>query len=967
MLSLAMLISGLAACGGGSGASPASASASDASTLGTGGTKDGGAAAPPSTTASAPTNSATVGTAVALSATASMNVDGVPEAATPAAPLAAPGGRSWYIDSNTGNDANDGKAATVSGSTGPWRTLARLMQATLQPGDTVVLACGSTWGETLRLPASGTATQPIVVRAPTAGCTTRPAIDGSVTLAATAWTQHSGNIYKAPLDTAPMQLYASSGYLTEAHHPNKGANTTDPTSPYATLAANGNVITNASGSRGSTTLVTGTDLSLPAGAVVAPGTRVRVRTFSWLMDEGTVASVAGSVLTLQNATSYPLTAGWGYLLLGQLWMLDSAGEWYYDAAAKQIYAWMPDSAKPGTVAASVLATGIDLASRSYVWIDGIAVRRVGTAVLMRGGQGVKLSNSVVEDCTEMGADAAYSKGASFVSNTFTRIGRDAISGQDDTTGPATGMTVQNNVIRDSGVIMSGDSALSLPKGSHAAIRSGANATVTGNAIVNAGYIGIRAGAASVVQNNLVYGACSVLDDCGGIYTWSDAGITIRGNTVVHMRGAAAGKPAGARKTEAQGIYLDLSTTGALVVDNTVIDADNGVFIHVASNNTVQGNRLYGNRSSQVAMLDTSNLNRSSGDVYGNTVTGNQIAAVYPGSVGLLLQSMFASTSAFGSFDGNQYYDRTTPIIAAVSSGGTGQVYTLPQWRQSSNAGSTTAVDSNGTGINGRGYSNYSVTGTNAVPNAALLQDTSGWVAWSQTAPMAQIVRQTCTAGQCLRFVPGGSSGLVASPNFSVLGGQWYRLSVDIAADTNGQSVQIVARRGGGGSNGYESISDRDLAVTAGVSWTRFAMVFQATKTIIAGNAATGDLGARIDIEGLVAGKSISLANLELVPITPDPSSQLSGVFVNAGSSASSAVCPLTGTLAAQCSSFLALADNQKVNWPLSVPAHSAVIVYAQNPALLDSDGDGIPDSQDRCPGTAAGAPVNSSGCSFAQR
>ena len=70
-------------------------------------------------------------------------------------------------------------------------------------------------------------------------------------------------------------------------------------------------------------------------------TRVRVRTNPYIIDELAVASFDGRRLTLASATTYPVSAGWGYLLLGQLWMLDSAGEWYHDASARQLYAWMP--------------------------------------------------------------------------------------------------------------------------------------------------------------------------------------------------------------------------------------------------------------------------------------------------------------------------------------------------------------------------------------------------------------------------------------------------------------------------------------------------------------------------------------------------------------------------------------------------------------------------------------------------
>ena len=113
-------------------------------------------------------NSDVVGTARALSATASLALEGVPEAPAPTPPLVMPaGGRVFHVNSQAGDDRNDGRAATAptgtASTTGPWKSLARVMQSDLGPGDTLVLACGSTWNETLRVPANGTAARPVQI------------------------------------------------------------------------------------------------------------------------------------------------------------------------------------------------------------------------------------------------------------------------------------------------------------------------------------------------------------------------------------------------------------------------------------------------------------------------------------------------------------------------------------------------------------------------------------------------------------------------------------------------------------------------------------------------------------------------------------------------------------------------------------------------------------------------------------
>ncbi|MBC7732575.1 MAG: right-handed parallel beta-helix repeat-containing protein [Bacteriovorax sp.] len=977
--SLMLLVASLAGCGGGGADALISGPSADAG----GATQPGPAPTPapaPSTTpapdpaASAPTSTTAVSTPIpaahVLGASASLSLAGVPEQPPTAAVLPANGtGRGFYLNSATGDDGNDGRAAASGGSgssSGPWRTLARLATSGLAAGDVVQLACGSVWHETLRLPASGTAAQPIVVSAPPAGCSTAPAIDGGVALAPSAWVQHRGNIYKASLDAAPLQLLAAGGVFTEAHHPNRGDVAADPTSPYLALATDGNAAT-LDGRTGSTLLATGADLLLPTGATLGAGTRVRVRTNPYIVDESAVASFDGRQLTLARATTYPVVAGWGYLLLGQLWMLDSAGEWYFDAATRQLYAWMPNSAAPtATVTVSTLATGIDLQAHDYIVIDGLAVRNVGLGVDLHGAKAAQLRNGLIQDVAGLGVNAAATTLAVIESNRIERSGNDAISGwgaaMGSDIGDATGMTVRNNLVRDSGVLMQGDQVLSLPRRSLAAIFIGANAVASGNTVINAGYIGILGGTHNVIEDNFIYGACSVQDDCGGIYTGGAGNNSqIRRNTVVHSRGALAGQPLAQRGTAAQGIYIDDDGEGITVEDNTVMDADNGILMHNGARNTVRGTRLYGNRASQIWLQEDANRHNPNGDMLGNVIEANQIAPVSPRALGYLLTTRFASTAAFGRFDQNRFFDRASANVAYSSSSASGRAFTFGQWRGSTGAGSTLPTDALGSGISLRGYTNYSVSGANLVANSGLLTDSAGWNTWNQTAPAGLLSRGACPAGVCLRYVAGGSAGVLSSPGFTLQKGRWYRLSVDISTETDQQWVPLVVRIGGAD---YASVSDRSLSLYANRAWGRYSVAFQATATVDPTAVGGAGLSARIDVDGIEAGKSISVAHLELVPITPDPLAQTSGAIANAGTQPLSAACPFAATQPALCGKLFNLADDQPISWPLTVPPRGAVIVYAQELSLRDSDGDGVPDAQDSCPGSTPGVAVDASGCEF---
>jgi hypothetical protein len=325
-LSLCLAAAGLAGCGGGGGEAAPEPGAT-ASPLGTG-TGGGNNADTTPESSNSPSNAAVLGAARALGVAGSVVLAGVPEVPARAAALATPtGGRLFHVDSRNGNDSNDGLAASPGNTgSGPWRSLARLQAAPLAPGDRVQLACASEWNETLRLPASGTAALPITVAAPPAGCTARPVIDGSVLLPAAVWVQQQGRLYRASLAGTPLLLNSATATAwTEAHHPNRGHKADEPGSLYLAAAAD-SAVTLVGGQRASTTIETGADLQLPAGASLGAGTRARIRLYAWTMQEKPVAGFNGRQITLAQPTTYPLGAGWGYYLLGQRWMVDSPGE-----------------------------------------------------------------------------------------------------------------------------------------------------------------------------------------------------------------------------------------------------------------------------------------------------------------------------------------------------------------------------------------------------------------------------------------------------------------------------------------------------------------------------------------------------------------------------------------------------------------------------------------------------------------
>lgn len=764
---------------------------------------------------------------------------------------------------------------------------------------------------------------------------------------------------------APRQLLVDGGQLNLARHPNRGLNATRPLSPYLLLAQDSDQ-TLVSGKYVSTYLTTGSDLHLPPSAAITPGTSVRIRTNAWMIDERTISSVAGSHLSLNSPTSYALKAGWGYLLIGAKWMLDEAGEWVYEASSNSVYAWMPNGLVPGSrVAVGHLDVGIDLSNRSYLVIDSLAVRRTRVGMRVAGASYATIRNSSITDTVDEGIDASGSVNSSVENSSLTRTGRDAVSGVDPVTWrTATGLRVVGNSIVDSGVRVDNGAIVSLPVMSYAAIRPGTGSTVTGNRIVNAGYIGIRPFQSGQVANNYIENACAVLDDCGAIYVNGDQNnSSITDNLVFRVPGAIEGKPG--HTSQGQGIYLDDLTSGVTASRNTVIDADNGFQLHNAANNLVGNNKLYGNRRSQIWLQEDSNRLVAGGDMVGNWVIGNAMVPTNS-APSILQQTKFSSTAQFGTYDFNRYFNLLSPLVANETGSPGAQTYAFPQWLAATTAtGIPRFPDIRGSQVALGARAQYQVTGMNLVINGDLANGASGWSSWNQTVPYGVLTLQTCSVGPCLKYTDGASSGLVSSPNFSVVKDQRYRITFDMQVGTPGQTVLVGVRRGGGGPNGYEWLMS-PVAMTGSTTWKRYTIAFQAPKTVTAGDPVTLDNGARIDFEVSVQGQSAWIAKVENFALAPVGAPLRTNILLNSSQLSTLIACPDANTEPGFCGRYLRFADAMPVSWPYTLGPLGSEIIYAPPDTLNDADGDGIGDPQDSCAGTPVGATVNARGCGLGQ-
>lgn len=876
--------------------------------------------------------------------------------------------RAFFIDSKRGNDDNRGTEALPGSSTaqGPWKSLARLTRANLQPGDRVVLACGSVWHETLLLAQSGDAGKPILITAPAEGCSDAPVIDGSVDIPAVAWKALGApHVYQAVMPQAPLQLHSASTAWLPAHYPNAGHDSANPQSLYLLMTGPGDTLQQGGRPR-SINLSMGAAAETPAGADAV----AHIRTNSWALETRSVSATQAGKLIFDTPTTYPALAGWGYFLTGEAWMVDSPGEWHHTPRTQQLTAFWPGNGAPAeSIQATVLPIGVDLRGRAYITLVGIAIRRVGIGLQLERTRQVELRQVTVDDTAGVGAAASASNNLSIESSRFTRTGLDAIQGVGGNGQEAEGMAVRYCNIRESGVRMVNNVNTALPVRSYAAVYAGPKAVIEGNTLRYTGYIGIRFMRDSRIEGNLVEDSCLVLNDCGAIYTWGSApnNSQVLRNIVRRAHGNLDGTAVGTQ-TAAQGIYLDDNTTGVLVAENTVTEADHGIQVHIAQRNILRNNVLFNNRRSQLWMQADSNAKYPAGDVADNAVTGNLFGPAPPSGATLLLYSSFDSTSHFGLFDKNRYLDALGPVVARERTKSGTRDFSFKQWRDSHDVASTQPVDSAGFSERGLPFAPWSIAGNNLIANSALATNSDGWQHWNASGAKGQLLRDQCRSGTCLRYQPGGSPGLVSSPSFALQQGQWYRLSIDVLADAAGQVVRPVVRRAGGAEGiAYEQLADQPLGFTASGSWQRHVLVFQATKSARSDDASGRGGGARIDLEQLAPGRSLSLANLELVPVMRDTGTQQTISLVNDQATPQAMRCPLADTQATACALLHRLSDGKPVAWPLTLPAHRSELLYALNPAQADDDRDGIPNRQDQCPNTPLGEDVNAAGCGLSQR
>ncbi len=637
----------------------------------------------------------------------------------------------YYVDSAAGNNANNGTSEATA-----WKTFDKLNQALhsnsiIKPGDTVLLKRGSVWRDTLALfNTRGSANQPIVVDAYGSATDPLPIINGGYRIEASDWVPLNDpglpNVYVATIGSTiieipdldlpnpaavpinlsnpgrDLQLLVGEKLLNIAHHPNAGLRYGE--GEYLTASGDGSSIFEVRDSDHPLTAAQASDL---VGATLV------AKNALWRVDAPTIESFDAAnsrfnLYTDQNVyprMQRPMTTGYGYFLSNKKWMLDSPGEWFFEPTSRaqidgikkvagKVYVY--STTPPAAAELSARREGINSVNAAHLTIRNLKVVNHSSAGVYThafGGpvtQDVTLENLVVSNAP-FGITSNPAQRVTLRNNMVTDSGINGI------TVGGTNNTISNNVVRNTGT--AGVSPMQTPYGIRLTQNSAYN-TVSHNIVIHSAHAAIRFdGANNTIRNNRIDYFCVRLDDCGGIYTFSqtldnnDVGNVIEKNIITNGIGNYAGTPLTFRRSLVEGIYLDDRSRSVKVLDNIVSNVDHGLYIHNGYGHEVKGNGFFGSRVNGIQIVEDE-LSVTNGHVRENIISNNIIEVVedprraptdpvgfFGSNAPVIHISTLGTTERFATYSQNQYFHPQRSVVFTLRprTGGN-QNFTLLEWQ-----------------------------------------------------------------------------------------------------------------------------------------------------------------------------------------------------------------------------------------------------------------------------------------------
>jgi len=654
----------------------------------------------------------------------------------------------YYVSNSIGDNSNPGTLEA------PWKTLDRVNSQTFLPGDQILFKRGDVWTGTVVLKNSVSGGNQIVYS--DYGTGDKPVIKGSTEV--TGWTQYSGNIYKAKLTTRTNQVFVDGVKLELSK-----STESDPISWYSITSVT-NTTTFTSNS------LKGTDWT---DAVVIIGLR------DWSYQTRRVISCNPSTgqLTLESPTDgYSIAAGMGFFIMNNTSLM-KAGEWSYAESDSTLYIWTPTGDSPANhmVEASTLDYGFEGTLLNNITISNLTIKgfnKAGVDIYSINGIGGFSNNVIVNNCDIIDN---YRTGINFGTFRTNGLGLNTVGaincavtncnisgssergvamwiGSDHSTG---GGTISNNAITDIGVIngLGLDGLLSTPN----AIYSYAlNSIISYNAVSNVGANGIVwTRPSTIIEYNTVSACDMVFHDGGGIYTHHTVTGSIIRNNIVYNIGSDGGHLD-------HGIYIDDTSDGMTIADNTVFGCKNGrgIYLHAVKNTIVRRNTLYNNDEQLYANTDAVVVTE-------NNIVENNIFYSLLNSQTTALYGTTTWADSLWNLHANGYYNPQT--LSPVSNNTT--KFSLAAWElyanEDSPVGFNTLIPY---------YTLDSITSSQYLSNGTFDSDISGW-------SMSTATWNTTHLDTCIGVTIGsGSYSEMNKAAFGIEDNSTYRLSFDVITE-----------------------------------------------------------------------------------------------------------------------------------------------------------------------------------------
>lgn len=533
---------------------------------------------------------------------------------------------SLYV-SNAGNDNNSGRTTSA-----PFRTFekalitARELRADGQVPEMVIMPGRYFWPRAGMFAVdNGTPTNPFVVRAQTPGTAI---IDGSRPV--TRWMRLRGIeavkidraarpfVWMAPLDA---RVFPNLGSHSPWQATNTEAQNIQPTEPEVfegntrlRLAEFPNI-----GYANSDAIAPSNTYEVPAMIVSVPGLKTppaELARHAWFIGDHSrmfYNILKEKIKSYDPATrtmSFELRGEWQMLgerhpelsqynelnpqiirrfkIVNSLYELDSPGEYYIDAQARQLYLWPINRDNLRNVQVSV-------ADHPLIYIDSLENVRFQGLVFQRGRQdGLAIKNSrniVVDSCTftnlgNSGVRILNSYNVTVKRSSVSDTGGTGIHVEagDRATLTPSGVVIENNVITRFG--------RTIRTWRPGVMLRGVAVTVRNNTITEADHTGIYAeGNEHLIKANVLKNLCLNSTDAGAITVgndWTGLGTVVEDNYIENVR--RGNLPSSYPN---MGIYLDGLGSGVTIRRNIIRNADMGIDILGGSFNTVEDNVIVG--------------------------------------------------------------------------------------------------------------------------------------------------------------------------------------------------------------------------------------------------------------------------------------------------------------------------------------------------------------------------------------